>query len=991
MFGSVPPIPLHVAQNVINEDLPQLLNSRGGSHVTNVPNFDVEDFSSWKDRFLVYFDGLEPYLLKVLENGPFCTTAKAIWTDLILAHEGTSDTRDTKITALRLKFNAFKALEGEKVLPRKWLSMNQTQRANNSIKNDTLVALYGKYNYEKGLVDQIYESETSRFSIQASSSKALISNTQFQDSDSDVEEDTRSNSEFLDDLNTEFHDRELLANQKRYYKRSGRVGSAKKPIDKTKETCFACDKLVSSKDEGVTKVNAFMAIAEDEPSVGKNDARSVPGNIVHALGGRGKKKDTISTKDVLFSKADESPFETALEITSDFESECDIQEPFPPLPKLLGAEPNDTSSDVLTLADLTQTPTVLKETKKVLGKGTTIKAPKKRTQTVSPSVLDPIPEKKADSSTEQLLLTLMEELKAQSTQGSSSRKDPLIPKPFIDGNYCGFTDHHSDECEYYPGCDICGSIAHETSDYTKKTSINRKPRIAKKRSSEPTEKKMENLNEVRVKELRSDNGTEFRNYKLEEFCDEINFSENRSFLDDEFIAPRNNVSQCAGSDSYFPYVLAYDPLSINIIIPDPITPSDPTLTGLIKFSEPITIPNESYITADDHPILNEHDDSESVEDLGDAENQVFIIREPISEAETSTTNVSPSAEVFSNPPVPQDRLSREKHIDLVNILGEPQAGVTTRSRIRDSRAASAHECLYVNFLSEIEPKKLIEALEEEGWIITMQEELNQFERNKNKMDEHEVVVKNKARLVAQGYNQQEGIDYDETFAPVARLEAIKIFLAYAAYMGFVVFQMDVKSAFLNRKISEEVYVQQPPGLESSEFPNHHKFVREKYVKDLLKKYDLADSALVKCLMLPPNNLGPDESGVSVNETLFRGMIGSQMYLTASRPDIQFSTCLYARYQANSKESHLVAVKRIFRYLKGTPNLVAMSSAEAEYVAATRCCAQVLWIKSQLADYDVLYDKLLIRLVKEVVNSPCTGTAESPSNAKLLNRLPLDET
>ncbi|GJV31688.1 hypothetical protein Tco_1392088 [Tanacetum coccineum] len=196
MFGSVPPIPLpvgtnignvsspnrvdtmptdntnnttttNVAQNVVNEDLPQLLDSRGGSHVTNVPNFDVEDFSSWKDRFLVYFDGLEPYLFKVLENGPFvpmsplststnpltkplnqwshgdrklahqdkrlksiiisclpndvmksvikCTPAKAIWTDLILAHEGTSDTRDTKITALRLKFNAFKALEGEKV------------------------------------------------------------------------------------------------------------------------------------------------------------------------------------------------------------------------------------------------------------------------------------------------------------------------------------------------------------------------------------------------------------------------------------------------------------------------------------------------------------------------------------------------------------------------------------------------------------------------------------------------------------------------------------------------------------------------------------------------------------------------------------------------------------------------------------------------------------------------------------------------------------
>ncbi|GKB90400.1 retrovirus-related pol polyprotein from transposon TNT 1-94 [Tanacetum coccineum] len=314
-----------------------------------------------------------------------------------------------------------------------------------------------------------------------------------------------------------------------------------------------------------------------------------------------------------------------------------------------------------------------------------------------------------------------------------------------------------------------------------------------------------------------------------------------------------------------------------------------------------------------------------------------------------------------------DRWSREKHIELVNIIGEPLDGITTRSRVRDSEAASAHECLYINFLSETEPKRLIEALEEEGWVIAMQEELNQFKRNKV------------WTLVPypMGFRQEEGIDYDETFAPVARLEAIKVFLAYAAYMSFMVYQMDVKSAFLNGKISEEVYVQQPPGLKAVNFPTITS----------LSKYELADSASVKCLMLPPNNLGPNESGVSVNEILFRGMIGSLMYLTASKPDIQFSTCLCARYQANPKESHLVAVKRIFRYLKGTPNLglwypkgsgfdlkayldldydrcnldrkstsggcqilggklvcwsakkqssVVMSSAEAEYVAAARC-------------------------------------------------------
>nr|GEU61534.1 hypothetical protein [Tanacetum cinerariifolium] len=181
----------------------------------------------------------------------------------VAAHEGPYDTIDTKIATLRLKFNAFKSLEGEKVnetftrlkcllnvlknngviihqaevnatfvnnLPRKWLSMNQTQRANNSIKKDSLATLSGKYNYEKGPTDQIYESETQRFTIQASSSKALISNNLFKDSDLDVEEDQRTSNELMANFNAEFHKRALLVNQKSFYKRSRRVRSARKPI-----------------------------------------------------------------------------------------------------------------------------------------------------------------------------------------------------------------------------------------------------------------------------------------------------------------------------------------------------------------------------------------------------------------------------------------------------------------------------------------------------------------------------------------------------------------------------------------------------------------------------------------------------------------------------------------------------------------------------------------------------------------------------------------
>ncbi|GKE98048.1 retrovirus-related pol polyprotein from transposon TNT 1-94, partial [Tanacetum coccineum] len=133
------------------------------------------------------------------------------------------------------------------------------------------------------------------------------------------------------------------------------------------------------------------------------------------------------------------------------------------------------------------------------------------------------------------------------------------------------------------------------------------------------------------------------------------------------------------------------------------------------------------------------------------------------------------------------------------------AGMLTRAMAKEISVASAHECLFVDFLSEEEPKKVSEALKHPGWVNSMQEEINQFARNKvwtlvpapyskpiicskwvfrNKRDETGIVIKNKARLVAQGYNQQEGMDYDETFALVARLEAIRIFIAFAIYMNF---------------------------------------------------------------------------------------------------------------------------------------------------------------------------------------------------------------
>ncbi|GJX28201.1 retrovirus-related pol polyprotein from transposon TNT 1-94 [Tanacetum coccineum] len=146
----------------------------------------------------------------------------------------------------------------------------------------------------------------------------------------------------------------------------------------------------------------------------------------------------------------------------------------------------------------------------------------------------------------------------------------------------------------------------------------------------------------------------------------------------------------------------------------------------------------------------------------------------------------------------EDRLLRDQHIKLVNIIGDPGEGMLTRSMAAKLIAASASECLFADFLSEIEPKKVSEALKHPGWIDAMQEELNQFYRNKvwtlvplpygkiaigskwvfmNKKDKHGTTTKNKARLVAQGYSQEEGIDYDETFAPPLGFESSE-FLDY---------------------------------------------------------------------------------------------------------------------------------------------------------------------------------------------------------------------
>ncbi|GJV49393.1 retrovirus-related pol polyprotein from transposon TNT 1-94 [Tanacetum coccineum] len=316
---------------------------------------------------------------------------------------------------------------------------------------------------------------------------------------------------------------------------------------------------------------------------------------------------------------------------------------------------------------------------------------------------------------------------------------------------------------------------------------------------------------------------------------------------------------------------------------------------------------------------------------------------------------------------------------------------------------------------QFEPKNFKYAVAEDCWFQAMQDEIHEFNRLDVKLDEYGDMLKNKARLVEKGY-RQEGLDFEESFAPVAKIEAIRIFLANAASKNMTVYQMDVKTTFLNGELKEEVYVSQPEGFVDPDRPHHvyrlkkalyglkqaprawyatllkfllaqgfskgvvdptlfiwktgkhtlhvqiyvddiifsstdpkdcYRFSNEmsskfqmsmmgqisfflglqisqnprgifinqsKYANEILKKFDLHKSDPVDTPMVERTKLDEDLSGIPVDQTQYRSMIGSLMYLTASRPDLVFAVCMCARYQSKPTKKHLEAVKRVFRYL-----------------------------------------------------------------------------
>ncbi|GJU89115.1 hypothetical protein Tco_1301538 [Tanacetum coccineum] len=270
-------------------------------------------------------------------------------------------------------------------------------------------------------------------------------------------------------------------------------------------------------------------------------------------------------------------------------------------------------------------------------------------------------------------------------------------------------------------------------------------------------------------------------------------------------------------------------------------------------------------------------------------------------------NIPQSYEV---PTTPHIRIHKDHPIE--HVIGDVQSSVQTR-RMKTSYSekgflsaiyeGKSHQDLHTCLFEELLQFKL-----QKVWILVDLPKGHRIIGTKwvyrNKKVERGIVIRNKARLVAQGHTQEEGIDYDEVFALVARIEAIKIFQTYASYMGFIVYQMDAKSAFLYGQIEEEVYVCEPPGFEDPHHPNKVYKVQQKkkgifisqdkYVHEILRKFNYSD---VKSASTPTDLEKPlvqDGDAADVDEHLYRSMIGSLMYLTAFRPNIMFAIYACAR-------------------------------------------------------------------------------------------------
>nr|GEU92572.1 retrovirus-related Pol polyprotein from transposon TNT 1-94 [Tanacetum cinerariifolium] len=395
-------------------------------------------------------------------------------------------------------------------------------------------------------------------------------------------------------------------------------------------------------------------------------------------------------------------------------------------------------------------------------------------------------------------------------------------------------------------------------------------------------------------------------------------------LFDELLTPPPSVDPPA------PAVIA--PIT-EVIAPEPAESTGSPSSTIVD--QDVPSPSKSQTTPETQPpvITNDvEEDNHDIEVAHMGNDPLFCMIIPEVTSDQSSSMDSIHTIVHPDHQISQHNSKWTKDHPLENIIGQLARPVSTRLQLYEQVLF----CYYNAFLTSVEPKTYKDALTQSYWIEAMQEELNKFELlevwelvprtdkvmvitlkwiYKVKLDEPGGILKNKARLVARGYRQEEGIDFEESFALVARLEAIKIFLAYATHKNMVVYQRDVKTTFLNGNLREEVYVSQTDRLDE------------------------------------------DKERNVVDPSHYRGMIGILLYLTASRPDLQFAICMCARYQARPTEKHLHAHLQmqitLVVKIHDIAHLVVCNSWEIDLLAGHQKGKKV----SQLTDYGLGFNKI----------------------------------
>ncbi|GJU49624.1 retrovirus-related pol polyprotein from transposon TNT 1-94 [Tanacetum coccineum] len=817
-------------------DVPQLVDKKGGSYAAIAPKLEPRNLISGKNerRVVVQDQRLKSIIMSclpddIMESVISRVSAKETWTDFVYSFEGPSDSKENKIIDMKLEYQAFRAKPTESLsqtytryktllnkldndgvnlikheinigfvnsLSEKWLTFSQGLRNANHTKTLDLADIYGRFVYEDNLIQRRYSDTKKAIDFQENS---------------DDKVDERSSEEYLRDLDIEYQERSILANSK-YYKAECKKMKAKLALLEASPSrsqnpktfqpknkglvakTFDWDEEEVSNEEEVTQVKILMTLADDELTVEKSHARN--GEWVNI---------TIRKVNNLLSMDEDADWQNYLKyinIDLKFVEEQRLNLLFKynkmvfELNKCKQIKEEKkinetwlTSSKKISQCINEQIP---HQKKKVLGGELFTESSSKMNENENIFVPDSMG---YDQKMALKTKDLVERLNPDSKLLNFNTRRILFPKSqavneSLESTKTSNTPESSKDskAEFLtplpPLKNLQGASPSSKMLIDEKVNSNQKTQESYSKTQKTESSKSVNLSRMtqdsKPKVQNTGSSKSLRPKPIQKPQFKIETHQGAHLVYGQWILKEYDWCQELSAQIY--RVTRFTNTSVDDIGIDDSSRSPPD-----EFLQEDDPSRQYQVDSDISYYIIPHGCSLTKLTQENHVPEVIAPNEPDIPYTEDTevphvTQFHISNQAFtSSHIVPQDRWSRDQNIELVNIIGDPGKGMLTRSMAAKLIAASASECLFADFLSD-----------------AMQEELNQFYRNKL-------------------WTLEEGIDYDETFAPVPRMKSIRIFLAFATYTNFKVYQMDVKSAFLNGKVKEEFYVKQPPGFESSEF------------------------------------------------------------------------------------------------------------------------------------------------------------------------------